>query len=257
LSGLSARAAEDGQTQVSIWNQANADIKAARYDQGCADYARLLAASDGFQHLDSRLLALKSQTPASELESKVQTYTDSKQYAKACIDAYILALRYLGEGASNKADLYTARALDMEGQALKALKEEAKPASTPATQTQSEAQPPASGEAAGVSDWSQIAGTYVCQSYGYTGAMQNVGGMLQPVFGLVPAGINVSIGSPNSYGAQMAGKVSTASLSFSRTVPGGAKPGLLGVIEFTGGPLAGRRALLQTDQQFRHAIIFP
>jgi hypothetical protein len=32
---------------------------------------------------------------------------------------------------------------------------------------------------------------------------------------------------------------------------------MLGVIEFTGGPLAGHRAILQTDQQFRHAIIFP
>lgn len=274
FSGLSARAAEDGQTQMNILNKANADIKAGRYDQGCADYAKFLAATDGFQHVDSRiLLALKNQTPDSELESRVQTYTESKQYAKACIDAYILALHYLGQGNSNKAELYTARALDMEGQALNALKQgtasgtEAKPVPAPPTQNQSEAPPSSSNEseappstsaeAPGVSDWSQIVGTYVCESWGYTGGAHYVGGILQPAYGIIRAAINVIILSSNSYQTQMAAMSPKASFQLSRTIPGGAKPEMLGMIEFTTGSLAGRRALLQIHKQFRHAIIFP
>jgi hypothetical protein len=263
MSALSAYAA-DIQSQIAIANEANADVKAQHFDVGCAAYGRLYAETDGFHTIDSHILAsTRSITSTSALEEKTQTYIDGKQYAHACIDAYVLAVRYIADGNGNAAVRSALRALDMEAQTL-AVSSGGTPISTaavaavPASTTQATPQPPAStGEGAGVADWNQIAGTYVCQSYGYTGGMQNVGGMLQPVFGLVPAGINVSIASASSYQAHMAGKSSTASFSFSRSIPGGAKPGMLGVIEFTGGSLAGRRALLQDDKQFRHAIIFP
>lgn len=40
-------------------------------------------------------------------------------------------------------------------------------------------------------------------------------------------------------------------------VPGQARPEMMGTISFATGSLKGRRALLQTHTQFKHAIIFP
>ncbi len=108
--------------------------------------------------------------------------------------------------------------------------------------------------AAGVNNWGQIEGHYVCYYFGYTGGAHYIGGMLYPNLGLVPAGIGLDILPGHGYYSNKGG---SGKFAFSRKVPGKVRPEMLGTISFVAGSLRGRKALLQTHQQFQHAIIFP
>lgn len=283
----------DVNQQIAALRQANQDMVAQKFSQSCSDYAKIYADTGQFHSLDPRIIAgIKLPQPGATYEPKLAGLLRDKQYGHACSTAYVLVLEYLHEGNAQAAARAAATALEAQADLIGAAASGAAssppspaagtppppssaagspPPSTSATSTApaaASAPPPASGglaahadptapgqsPAKGVSDWTQVDGHYMCYYYGYTGGSHYVGGYLWPNLGLMAAGIGITITPNDGY---ITNKGAAGKFSFSSTVPGKAGPESLGTMTFVSGSIAGHRALLQTDKQFVHDIIFP
>jgi hypothetical protein len=259
----------DALQQLAEIKQANQDMIAKRFPQTCSEYAKIYAETNQFHGLDPRIIAgAHFDQGGASFEPILAKLVSEKQYAHACSVAYVLVLEYVHEGNA-QAEARTAQtALEMQAHMIGAAAEAPTPAPAPSAPAANPTPAPAApaarapadeaqaspGRAHGVSNWSQVDGNYVCYFWGNTGGSHYVGGFLWPNTGLVDAGIGLTISSNDGYSSNKGG---AGTFTFTPTVPGPVEADSLGTIVFATGSLKGRKALLQTHTQFKHAIIFP